>query len=545
MGGIAEKRVTTLLGNLAMLDSCSGISEHALTKEQHHYFTVDRVEHTDKHDLLPRMTVSSKSGKDTKNGNWCLQSDHQKLKLWAFIFALEELNDTADKGVESAAVMVAKMISAAAEIQVTVCTHDVKENFQKTYQEGENADHEQMQKTNSRFSNRGRLFENARAQIALFKDTCSAADIVAYFTEMEATKKIKTTLKANRVTNADDVTRVEKAYNFLVTHGLETLYEKLEWSEETGPTPLGQWTTARYLMSVVEKDPDITRYVLKVLETCIFEPDDPTSKLKKDKVLESSKKLQGIMKAVVLQYKLMRDCMASLETKPLASPSKMHSEFEVLKKFLDVTAFQEIEWISSGILQNLSWPAQMFAALCRRIVTQQLFGKFSEAEQNNPNYTKMYSSSILKELISPITNKWEEAHIQFMPKQEKVEWKDHEATESGEGGDGALTRQEAKKRAATTERDGYVKNYVLLNDDALDKQNLQDFIICKTTVADAPVNTETQAWPDISLSHDWPTQSIFLNTVSYAYLQYHGYKGTQPLWLSGLASAPQAVCWWV
>lgn len=420
------------------------------------------------------------------------------------------------KGNDTAGEMVKKMISAATEVQVTVCEYEDDKEFLKNYQEGKDADHDQMQKTNARFTKRGKMFIRARIQVGKHKTDCTSHDIVAYFHDLQARKKIKTTVAKNKVTSADDVTRVEKAYGILQTHHLSNLYDELEWSEEYGPTPLSQWTSARYFMAVVESDGDIATYVLKVLEHVIFGPDDPASKPKEDKELESSKKLQAMMKALVLEYKLMRDFMKCLETKLLAHPAQMQADFE--KKCLDFTAFQELEESPSGILQNVTLPAQMFHELCSKIITQKLYGKFAEAEQNNPSYQKMYHSSTLGQLIAPITTKWEEVHMQFMPPLQKVEWKDDEPTESGEGGDVALTRAEAKNRVGTADRDGYVKNYVLTGDDAETKKNLLNFVICRTTVKDAPENIETKAWPDILLNHDLPSQSILLNTVSYAYL---------------------------
>ena len=115
-------------------------------------------------------------------------------------------------------------------------------------------------------------------------------------------------------------------------------------------------------------------------------------------------------------------------------------------------AFQELEKNSSGIVQNLTLPARLFHELCSKIITQKLFGKFAEAEQNNPSYQKMYHCTQIAELIAPITNKWEEVHVQFMPKLQKVEWTDNQTPASGTGGDVALTRAEAKKRVGTAER---------------------------------------------------------------------------------------------
>jgi hypothetical protein len=517
VAGVAQKQVTTVLGNLALHEFCHGLSQIALTKEKAQYFTLPRIENTPMHQLLPQMTVSCKDNKATQNGEWLLLSDSQKLKVWAFISALEELEVEMLKGNEKLKEVLEKMISAATEVRVTVCVYEDDNEFLKNYQDGEDADHDQMQKTNARFTNRGKMFMRARIQVGKKKDGVTTHDIVAYFNDLEAKKKIKTTFAKNRVTSADDVKRVEKAYGSLQTWHLSFLYEKLEYSEEHGPTPLSQWSASRHFIAIVESDGDIATFVLKILEHILFGPDDPASKLRKEKVLESSRKLLSIMKALVLEYKMMRDLMKCLETKPLAPPAKMKADFDVIRKCLDFTAFKELEENTSGILQNLTLPAQMFYELCSKIISQKSFGKFAEAEQNNPSYQKMYNSTILAELSSPITTKWEDAHHEFIPKLEKVEWKDDEPTGSDEPGEVKLTRNEAKKRVATADRDGYVKNFILTGDDAMDRQNLQAFVICKTTIKDAPENLETKAWPDILLNHDLASPSIVLNTVSYAF----------------------------
>ena len=82
-GGIAEELVTTVLGNLALTEFSDGLSENALLKEKAQYFTLARIQNTVKHSLLPQMTVHCKDNKKTKNGDWCLTSESQKLKVWA------------------------------------------------------------------------------------------------------------------------------------------------------------------------------------------------------------------------------------------------------------------------------------------------------------------------------------------------------------------------------------------------------------------------------------------------------------------------------
>ena len=212
------------------------------------------------------------------------------------------------------------------------------------------------------------------------------------------------------------------------------------------------------------------------------------------KVLESSKKLQAIMKSIVLEYKLMRDLMKCLASKPIAPPAKMEADQKLLNLCLNFDGFLQLLEDASGTVQNLTLPAQKFHELCSKIITQKLFNKFAEAEQNNPTYQKMYTSDTLAALTSPITTLWEENHLRFMPKQEKVEWVDpnSEPGADSEDGDVKLTRKEAKRRVAVADRDGYIKNYVLAGDDAIDKQNLESFVICKTTVKDAPENLETK-----------------------------------------------------
>jgi hypothetical protein len=282
--GTAEKKVTTILGNLALQEGVTGISEHAVAKERSRYYSLPCLQNTSTHELLPIMAICHQNNKDAKNGQWEVLSEAHKLKIWAFILAAEEMQSLSLVGNELATEALEKMTKAAKNIQVTLCEYEDDEAFTRNYNEAENADHDQMQKTNSRFTNRGKMFLRARIQVNKKKSGCNAQDIVVYFQELEAKQKIKTTFSKNRVTSADDVTRVEKVYSFLQNHHLDALYEKLEWSPEVGPTPLSQWATSRYFMAVVEGDGEIAKYLLKVLENTIYCPEDPASKLKKDKV---------------------------------------------------------------------------------------------------------------------------------------------------------------------------------------------------------------------------------------------------------------------
>lgn len=283
--GTAEKKVTTILGNLSLQEGVTGISEHAVAKERSQYYSLPCLQNKSAHELLPIMAICHQNNKDTTNGQWEVLSEAHKLKIWAFILAAEEMQNLALCGNERAGEALEKMKKAAENIQVTLCEYEDDEAFTRNYNEAENADHDQMQKTNSRFTNRGKMFLRARIQVSKKKGgSCTSQDIVAYFQDLEAKQKIKTTFSKNRVTSAEDVTRVEKVYGFLQNHHLDGLYEKLEWSPEVGQTPLSQWTTSRFFMAVVENDGDLARYLLKVLENAIFCPEDPASKLKKDKV---------------------------------------------------------------------------------------------------------------------------------------------------------------------------------------------------------------------------------------------------------------------
>ena len=110
VAGVAQKQVTTVLGNLALHEFCHGLSQIALTKEKAQYFTLPRIENTPMHQLLPQMTVSCKDNKATQNGEWLLLSDSQKLKVWAFISALEELEVEMLKGNEKLKEVLEKML---------------------------------------------------------------------------------------------------------------------------------------------------------------------------------------------------------------------------------------------------------------------------------------------------------------------------------------------------------------------------------------------------------------------------------------------------
>ena len=189
--GIAENQVTTALGNMALQECFDGISENALEKERAQYYTLSRIQNTVKHKLLPQMTVSNKANKETENGAWTLQGDHQKLKIGAFIMAMVQLDEEKLKGNEFAEEALKKMASAAGGITVIICEHEEDAQFIENYQNGENADHDQMQNTNARFTNRGRMLIRARIQVGKQKTSVTAQDLVTYFNDLEPKRESK------------------------------------------------------------------------------------------------------------------------------------------------------------------------------------------------------------------------------------------------------------------------------------------------------------------------------------------------------------------
>ena len=483
--------MTTNLGMLDLAGFLGSVSVDQAKKEKEHYFTLARLQKTPGHMLLPAMMVSNEKNEDTPAGDWNVASDGHKVKIWAFLLAMEEMQVMSERGHEEATSVFKKMVEAAGEIKVSVCKYEEEGEFQASYNEGEDADLDQAQKTNARTTNRGKLLARARVQVSKLKTEITSKDLVAFFIESEAKGKITTTIAKNKITNAEDVTRVEKVYAFLLEHHLEALFQKVEWTPEVGATPLFHWTTARFFMAVVDSDGPTAEYVLKALDNVLYDKEDPSSKLKKDKVLESGKKLHSIMKVLALQYKTLRDTEKMLSSKPIAAPGRMKADQEVMKNCLDFTLCRAIAEDTTGIVQSLTLPAQKFVELGVQICQQRLFGKFSEAEQNNPNFEKMKNCDTVLEFLAPVTTMWEEYHIQFMPQVIKDEWIDDEMQDVKSAAVG-LTRAEAKKRAALAELHGYVKGYVMLNDEALDRNNLMEFQICKTTVADAPENMETK-----------------------------------------------------
>ena len=74
----------------------------------------------------------------------------------------------------------------------------------------------------------------------------------------------------------------------------------------------------------------------------------PATKLHKEKVLESGKQLQGIMKALVLEYKSMRHLLKCLESKPVTPPEEVHADSSHFF-WLMVPSFL---WCNSGCSQT-------------------------------------------------------------------------------------------------------------------------------------------------------------------------------------------------
>jgi hypothetical protein len=136
----------------------------------------------------------------------------------------------------------------------------------------------------------------------------------------------------------------------------------------------------------------------------------------------------------------------------------------------------------------MSNPAQKFHELCKKIVSQTMYSKFAEAQANNSNFLKAYNSDTILLMLAGCVTAWEDEHVQFMPEEEP------QAPDEEDEQDAPLvTREEAVKRASLQERDGYMKTYVLTQDEVLDRANLgSKYMITRTTKKDAPENMETK-----------------------------------------------------
>ena len=373
-------------------------------------------------------------------------------------FAVEGL-----QGLEESKSALEKMIGAAKSIKITLCEHQAEDIFCANYQEGENADHDQMQNTNERFTNRAKILMSARLLLQNKKgDTVTSAEVVQFFKELESSKKIKTTIEKNKVQNADDVTRIEKLHAFLQSHHLIELYEKLEWCSGSGKTPFANWMLCRNFLSIVQEDPHIAQYVMMVMEKIVFEEKDPVSKLDREKGLASTAKLVCVLKALVLQYKFLQDLMKQLEARPIATAEKMEADFEVLKKCFDLSEFWKLKKDTTGIVQNLMQPAQKFYELCANVISQKYYTKFSEAEQNNSSEKKMFECSLLADLSQPVWKAWTDYERKMPQKKKKEDEKNNEDGAEGTNEDSVIrvTRKEAKALHARQEVNAFVKTHV-------------------------------------------------------------------------------------
>ena len=375
-------------------------------------------------------------------------------------FALEGL-----QGMEESKAAADKLAEAAKCIKITLCEHSPEDIFCKHYQEGENADHEQMQFTNDRFTNRAKILIRARILLQNKKgDKVSAGEIVTFFKELEQHHKIKTTIEKNKVQSADDVTRIEKLHAFLQGHHLVDLYEKLEWSSKGGKAPFASWTLGRNFLKLVGEDPHIAKYVMRVMEKIIYEPKDPVSRLDREKGLSSVAKLEVVLKALVLQYKYLQDLMKQLEARPIVMPEKMKADFEILKMCFDLPEFHKLQKDTTGKVQNLMQPAQRLHELCVNVISQKHYTAFSEAQQNNAakEEKKMFECSLLADLCLRVKEAWSEWEKKMMPQKKK----DDKTTGSEDGAEGTneaivrVTRKEAKQRYALQEINGFVKSHV-------------------------------------------------------------------------------------
>jgi hypothetical protein len=234
-------------------------------------------------------------GHKKKKVQWIIVLESNKIRVFAFLMALNESQEQALMGLEAHATIVKKMTEALEEIVVNITEYEEDATFMKNWQTGEDADHDQMQRTNARLTNRFKKFSKMRSKIGKKKGGLSISkEIVQQFVEWEQAKKIKTTHTKNKVTNPEDVQRVMKCGDWLMEHKLLAMFEDIEWSQDFGPTPLCHWGVARTFVGICEEDGAIGRYVLEVMHKIIFtEEEDEHSRLKKDKLLESSPKMQA------------------------------------------------------------------------------------------------------------------------------------------------------------------------------------------------------------------------------------------------------------
>ena len=396
-----------------------------------------------------------------------VQSKSNSLKCAAALMAMKEFALEGLQGMEHSKAAADKLAEAAKCIKITLCEHSPEDIFCEHYQEGENADHEQMQFTNDRFTNRAKILIKARLLLENKKgDKVSAAEIVALFKELEKNHKIKTTIEKNKVQHADDVTRIEKLHAFLQGHHLVDLYEKLEWSTKYGKTPFASWTLCRNFLKLVGEDPSVAKYVMMVMEKIIYDPKDPVSRLDREMALSSVAKLEVVIKALVLQYKYLQDLMKQLEARPIATEDKMKADFEILKMCFDLPEFHKLQKDTTGKVQNLMQPAQKLHELCVNVISQKHYTTFSEAQQNNSakEEKKTFECSLLAELCLQVKAVWSEWEKPWQKK--KKEESDDKAIGSEDGAEGTneaivrVTRKDAKQRVAMQEINGFVKSHV-------------------------------------------------------------------------------------
>ena len=72
--GVATEKVTTVLGNLNLLELCNGISKTQMEKEKLQYFSCQQIMKMSPHMIFPEMIVSSNENDKTHNGKWLVQS---------------------------------------------------------------------------------------------------------------------------------------------------------------------------------------------------------------------------------------------------------------------------------------------------------------------------------------------------------------------------------------------------------------------------------------------------------------------------------------
>ena len=262
------------------------------------YYSKERLESTPGTMLVPVITVTGK--KDTKNGEWTIVNETDRVRAWAFLQALSALQQECDCGSEKDSHLLAKMQKAASEVQVQILVVTTKEALLHEFRHTADVTHEEetfsMERNTNRYKFLCKLQAALQAERVQEMKQSGAKEIEKVLKkdvgEAFQAASIEMGFANSRVTQGMNgeraISAFLSAFDFLKKiHKLDD-WRALEIRQPEGKTALFYINVASAFPTICGFQEDAAIYVLTVLKNAFSAEEYYGKALKKEKLKEAN-----------------------------------------------------------------------------------------------------------------------------------------------------------------------------------------------------------------------------------------------------------------